>query len=617
MSGNIYISGESSNNKITISGSGEKKDIDLSTKEANNNLNTQNNNAKYYSDKALESANKAKQSAEEAKQSAQVAQDSASSILNDEGFIAVSQNLEPINAVANSIDDVSYVASNVERIEQIVEALNNLGDTTNINIVATNIDTVNTTANNINSVNDVADSINSVNEIANNLIEVLNSKIYSENAKESETRALNYADNASISADLAQEWAVSSNLVENTDYSSKYYANQAKTSATTATNQATIATNKANEAISALDSTLDYSRITNCLLEVPQNIKLELVDGVLTLKAGSKAIVPNGVGVFKEVVTTQDQSITYAWKPYGGRQCMVFVSSNGTLSVDYMIEFGACFSNSETGSYTYYALYDTINNKVKMHNDTQLSLPIAIITQGSDGVTKSIVQVFNGFGFIGSVVWADKGVKGLIPNGRNEDGTLKNINVLTSKVLIRDLSPLSDGKCIVGMDSNGFSRLFLKHYYYDSNANYSYNLSANNAIWRAVPVIQYICENQKLIDIQFKQPFRAVDYNDKQEIVSLGMPDMSNGISIVNGSSSTPNKFPYPIMFYSTQANLSADSTLCVSTEPNGNTYRSLNIGYSGNGGRQSFSWLIGANHNFYVTNASESCAYPLKGGNY
>ena len=43
-----------------------------------------------------------------------------------------------------------------------------------------------------------------------------------------------------------------------------------------------------------LQHKLNDNQITNCLLEVPQNIKLELNDGVLTLKAGSKVIVPNG-----------------------------------------------------------------------------------------------------------------------------------------------------------------------------------------------------------------------------------------------------------------------------------------------------------------------------------
>jgi hypothetical protein len=44
------------------------------------------------------------------------------------------------------------------------------------------------------------------------------------------------------------------------------------------------------------DSILD-NKITNCLLEVPQRIKLELNNGVLTLKAGSEVIVPNSFEV--------------------------------------------------------------------------------------------------------------------------------------------------------------------------------------------------------------------------------------------------------------------------------------------------------------------------------
>lgn len=40
---------------------------------------------------------------------------------------------------------------------------------------------------------------------------------------------------------------------------------------------------------------------TNRILEIPQNIKLELNNGTLTLKAGSKVYVPNG---FEEDGTT-------------------------------------------------------------------------------------------------------------------------------------------------------------------------------------------------------------------------------------------------------------------------------------------------------------------------
>ena len=51
-------------------------------------------------------------------------------------------------------------------------------------------------------------------------------------------------------------------------------------------------------------------------------------------------------------------------------------------------------------------------------------LPIAIVSsRGVDDKFASIDQVFNGFGYIGSTVFALPGVKVQIPNGRNEDGT--------------------------------------------------------------------------------------------------------------------------------------------------------------------------------------------------
>lgn len=48
--------------------------------------------------------------------------------------------------------------------------------------------------------------------------------------------------------------------------------------------------------------------ITNCLTHIPQDIKLELVDGTLTLKAGSKLYVPNGFDIVGETSVTY-----YAW----------------------------------------------------------------------------------------------------------------------------------------------------------------------------------------------------------------------------------------------------------------------------------------------------------------
>ena len=51
----------------------------------------------------------------------------------------------------------------------------------------------------------------------------------------------------------------------------------------------------------AMKETVNYKNITNCITEISQDIKVELNNGTLTLKAGSKVYVPNG---FEEDGTT-------------------------------------------------------------------------------------------------------------------------------------------------------------------------------------------------------------------------------------------------------------------------------------------------------------------------
>lgn len=100
-------------------------------------------------------------------------------------------------------------------------------------------------------------------------------------------------------------------------------------------------------------------------------------------------------------------------------------------------------------------------------------------------------------------------------------------------------------------------------------------------------------------------------------IANLACPDMGSGITLSNGSASNPYNYPYPVMFYGTQANMQADSVLYISTTKNGTTYTGLNGGVSGQGRRQSFSWLIPANYNFYISSFETSKVFPLIGGNH
>lgn len=168
----------------------------------------------------------------------------------------------------------------------------------------------------------------------------------------------------------------------------------------------------------------------------------------LVLKAGSTVYVPNG---FKEDGTTLKFD-------------EVVVSNDVTTSIDSNTQCLLCYNVSNPGiwwttisnhgsgstnpSDLYGFFYNTTDNKVYYLRNSStpdnlvFSLPIAIVTSSGSQVT-SVDQVFNGFGYIGSSVFTLPGVKSLIANGRNEDGTLKNIEKITTQVKIRNETPYS------------------------------------------------------------------------------------------------------------------------------------------------------------------------------
>ena len=182
---------------------------------------------------------------------------------------------------------------------------------------------------------------------------------------------------------------------------------------------------------------LNYT--TNRILEIPQDIKLELNDGTLTLKAGSTYYKCDGN--FTKTTTSQDYSITNVSN--GTR--LVFFTGNG-FDTPTVIDCNSGASEPTTGN----KWFNTSNNILysgssgNWQQRTQYSLPLAIITVSGGAIT-SIDQIFNGFGYIGSTVFALPGVKVQIPNGRNEDGTCNNIIAVNNSVKLSTLSSSNNG----------------------------------------------------------------------------------------------------------------------------------------------------------------------------
>lgn len=324
-----------------------------------------------------------------------------------------------------------------------------------------------------------------------------------------------------------------------------------------APNQANLAKQYADQAKFVTEIELNEIR-TNCITEIPQDIKLELNNGTLKLKAGSKVYVPNGADVFDVVNVASD--ITLA-KSYS-RLYFVFIKSNGAQSEAIPVSY--CFSGESqpTFSNNYEIWYDKSNNKIKLKTsvgwEDGYSLPICVVvndTTPAYGVS-SIDKVFNGFGYIGSTVFALPGVKGLIPNGRNEDGSLKNIEFEVPTVKVSKNT--GSGRDIFTIDkTNTFNRVPSSAYRFDFKNNKW--VLANGEADR----FHCVCGTTTgdITSFHPKTTFRAIDYNDKRMLSSVvnvkdfgakgdGITDDTNAIQAAINSTHNANTGIRDIVFF-------------------------------------------------------------------
>ena len=277
-----------------------------------------------------------------------------------------------------------------------------------------------------------------------------------------------------------------------------------------------------------ISTAVNYSNISNCITEIPQDIKIELNNGTLTLKDGSKVYIPNGFesdGTTKKFdvkIIESDLTVTFDNTIQKG----VLISPNNTIVHGNLSDHFISSSTAPSISWGFW--YDLTNNQIKWTNDgstwiSGYSLPICIAT-GTNGSVTSIDQVFNGFGYIGSTIYALPGVKGLIPNGRNADGSLKNIEFTVDKVLTFNLSANNTYEPqILLFDSalNIQGPTSIRTISYNETENYT---TYNNTNQSWLPIITFIYNNNKITSFTPKTVFHALDYNDKSTISGWSMP---------------------------------------------------------------------------------------------
>lgn len=351
---------------------------------------------------------------------------------------------------------------------------------------------------------------------------------------------------------------------------------------------------------------VNYNNISNCITEIPQDIKLELNNGTLTLKAGSKVYIPNGfetsveplyawpvddneiyytesetpaVGdktfnekgtytgykvhnvsgttltlqkgkdsdsVIEQATVTRDTSKdTYFSKPdiskpkfdvvilnsdqtfstgFNSNKVALFYGGHQRMSLDRIFSGDTMPSTTDNDN----IWYDTSSNKIKTYKTASsswipfetCSLPIGLATANTNGTGfTTINQVFNGFGYIGSTDYALPGVKGLIPNGRNAGGSLKNIEFTVNNVLT--ITQTSDRNAYITLNSNSIAVPTYSEFGFDEENNYN---TFNNTKIDLCNAGNITYSNGRITSFTPKTVFHALDYNDKSTISGWSMP---------------------------------------------------------------------------------------------
>lgn len=194
---------------------------------------------------------------------------------------------------------------------------------------------------------------------------------------------------------------------------------------------------------------LNKTQITNCVLEVPHNIDIQLdkTTQVLNWSSESIAIFPDGFeedGTTPKFLYKSGKALTLDASNTSHTSGLLGVGMIDNILNDIEVFPLNLIVSSDTiptgNSPSYW--YDTANNMCYIVQggtiQRRASLPIARFTGGGTGVgITNIDTVFNGAGFMDKIAWIDKGLKVLISAGA------KNKEYVTDKLYLTNHSGLT------------------------------------------------------------------------------------------------------------------------------------------------------------------------------
>lgn len=496
-----------------------------------------------------------------------------------DNVIAVDNNKSNINTVATNVEDVVKVAgikddvTNVSNIADAVVGVNNNKD--NINAVNANKVNIDTVATNIDTISQAVTSAQEAKVSEENAKKSeVNAKESEENAKTSEENAKYFYEHSQTLGNIVQieKQASADNPVLTIAFekvcSEKQFLNVYVDRVKLLPSEYTLAdnglsvtlSNPVTEEVSVLveyfvgmsntvaedlqkeiSKSSTTNRLQDCILSNPNLIQYTVTD-TLTIKAGSKIIVPNGVGNFNEITLSGDISSTI---PTGEKLLY-------TDGVDlYYIEEDHVFAQATApNAYEQMLWFDTTENKIKYSGDTGANwtglyaFPIDIVNENVVG------ECFcNGINHFANCVWVAKGTTISIPNGKNSDGSFKNTIYTSDTVYYMTFDDTKQGFILLG--PSGLS--------YSSSVEIGNNnvvITDNSEAFNGAPIASLNIETGRVTEFNVRPILKFLTQEDNlsTEYEMIGLSDVTylkaDKIYSINVYSPRTNvaKFKLPIV---------------------------------------------------------------------
>lgn len=268
------------------------------------------------------------------------------------------------------------------------------------------------------------------------------------------------------------------------------------------------------------------ARISNCLTKVPQDIKWELSNGILTIKSGSQIYIPSGPDNFEVITLDVDVVVAQSGTGFG------MFAFNAAERIMESFPLSSISSAAEAPNTDYSFWLDRQNNKCKLLKGgiwhENYSLPLGIFANNENLVT-DVLNIFNGFGYVGSSIFVLPGVEGLIPDGRKPDGTLNNKIIKRTKVSIMDIdSNWTRQTLFLRNDINiDWFPMQANQIVFDSHKNKWIDKRTNEQVsW--VPFGKSAAKSGIITDFYPYSPLRVVNYYDADFVVDKYSDDAGN-----------------------------------------------------------------------------------------